>query len=57
MFAGPEYRHFRLARTDEDTMSRRAHVDEERIFVVPYGERYEDLARFLNTLRPEVSAR
>jgi hypothetical protein len=45
-----KYRHFRLARTGEVESIRRQHPPEERVFVVPYGERHDDLASFLRGL-------
>lgn len=54
-FAGSEYRHFRLSRTGEVTVVQREHPPAERIFVIPFGERHEDLAPFLEQFVVEGS--
>jgi SIR2-like domain len=51
-FAGWEYRHFRLALQSEARAVAAEHVASERIAVIPYGSRHEDLAPFLRGLRP-----
>ncbi|MDP9366396.1 MAG: tetratricopeptide repeat protein [Chloroflexota bacterium] len=57
--ASDEYRQFRLTRAGEVEALQRQHPPEERIFVVPYGDRHDDLAPFLRGLGgpPDVRAR
>ena len=51
------YRHYRLARASEAAAMRLEHDPAERVMVLSYGERYEDLAPFLRALAPrETSA-
>jgi tetratricopeptide (TPR) repeat protein len=50
VFAGSEYRHYRLARESEVAALQKLHPAEERIFVLPYGKDFGDLAPFLRTL-------
>jgi hypothetical protein len=51
------YRHYRLARASETVAMRLDHDPAERVMVLSYGERYEDLAPFLRALAPrETSA-
>ncbi|MGZ3425228.1 MAG: hypothetical protein ACXVCV_01210, partial [Polyangia bacterium] len=51
------YRHYRLARASETAAMRLDHDPAERVMVLSYGERYEDLAPFLFALAPrETSA-
>ena len=51
------YRHYRLARASEAAAMRLDHDPAERVMVLSYGERYEDLAPFLRALAPrEMSA-
>lgn len=52
VFAGSEYRHFRLCRSSEREELERQHPPEERIFPLPFGEKHEDLATFLRDLAP-----
>jgi hypothetical protein len=52
VFAGSEYRHFRLCRASEREELERPHPQEERIFPLPFGEEHEDLAPFLRNLAP-----
>ncbi|HST60492.1 MAG TPA: tetratricopeptide repeat protein [Longimicrobium sp.] len=52
IFAGSEYRHFRLARDGEVAALQAGHPDEQRIFVLGYGPGHGDLAPFLRDLRP-----
>ncbi|MEW6747682.1 MAG: tetratricopeptide repeat protein [Planctomycetota bacterium] len=52
VFAGSEYRHFRLARDGEVSDLQANHPAEQRIFVLGYGPDYSDLAGFLRGLRP-----
>jgi len=54
VFAGSEYRHFRLVLGSEARAVAAEHEPRERIFVVPYGDRHEDLAPFLRGLRPQL---
>jgi hypothetical protein len=51
VFAGSEYRHYRLALTNEVAAIQAKHPPEERIFVLPYGTQYSDLGGFLRSLR------
>jgi hypothetical protein len=53
-FAESEYRHFRLALEGELRPLATEHGPEERIVVVPYGRRHEDLAPFLRGLQSSV---
>lgn len=46
------YRHYRLARAAEAAAVRLDHDPAERVMVLSYGERYEDLAPFLRALAP-----
>lgn len=46
------YRHYRLARAAEAAAMRRDHDPAERVMVLSYGERYEDLPPFLRALAP-----
>lgn len=51
------YRHYRLARAAEVAAMRLDHDPAERVMVLSYGERYDDLAPFLAALAPrEVAA-
>jgi len=52
VFGGSEYRHFRLARADDAGRLQQEHPPDERIVVLPYGARHEDLVSFLRALRP-----
>jgi tetratricopeptide (TPR) repeat protein len=56
VFAGSEYRHFRLARDGEVRNLQARHPAEQRIFVLGYGPDYGDLATFLRGLRPAARA-
>ena len=56
VFAGSEYRHFRLARDGEVAELQTRHPDEQRIFVLGYGPDFGDLAGFLRALRPIAKA-
>lgn len=51
VFAGSQYRHFRLALDSEAAALQREHPSEQRIFVVPYGSSHADLAPFLRSLK------
>lgn len=57
VFKESEIRHFRLARASEVDVQRATHRPEERIFVLSYGEKHEDLAPFLETLAPQKTAK
>lgn len=46
------YRHYRLARASETAAMRLDHDPAERVMVLSYGERYEELAPFLFALAP-----
>ncbi|HXU69239.1 MAG TPA: SIR2 family protein [Polyangia bacterium] len=50
------YRHYRLARASEAAAIRRDHDPAERVMVLSYGERYEDLAPFVRALAPREPA-
>jgi tetratricopeptide (TPR) repeat protein len=52
VFAGSEYRHYRLARTEDVTAARAQHPGEQRIAVLDYGPHFEDLGPFLRGLLP-----
>ncbi len=52
VFSRSEYRHFRLCLESEVEELRREHVDEQRIFPLPYGAAHGDLAPFLRSLLP-----
>ncbi|HEX2080299.1 MAG TPA: tetratricopeptide repeat protein [Longimicrobium sp.] len=56
VFAGSEYRHFRLARDGEVATLQAGHSAEQRIFVLGYGPGYGDLEAFLRGLRPTARA-
>ncbi len=56
VFAGSEYRHFRLARDGEARDLQARHPADQRIFVLGYGPDYGDLEGFLRGLRPAVKA-
>jgi hypothetical protein len=51
-FGGWEYRHFRLALQSEARAVAAEHEASERIAVIPYGSKHDDLAPFLRRLRP-----
>lgn len=51
VFAGSEYRHYRLCRDSEVDKLRQLHPPEERIFILPYGPNHSDLAPFLRRLK------
>ncbi|WP_169796616.1 SIR2 family NAD-dependent protein deacylase [Chondromyces crocatus] len=50
VFAGSEYRHYRLALEGEQEQVQRQHPPEERVFVLSYGEKHADLGPFLEGL-------
>jgi tetratricopeptide (TPR) repeat protein len=50
VFAGSEYRRFRLAHDGECAGLRKQHPPEQRIFVLGYGADFPDLPAFLRTL-------
>jgi tetratricopeptide (TPR) repeat protein len=56
VFAGSEYRHFRLARDVDRSDLQDKHPAEQRIFVLGYGPDFGDLAGFLRDLRPAAKA-
>lgn len=51
VFAGSEYRHFRLCLDSEVVSIQAKHPPEERIFVRGYGAHHKDLAPFLQSLK------
>lgn len=53
--AGSETRHFRLVREGERDQVQAEHPREQRIFAVPYGASYDDLAPFLRGLVPSAA--
>jgi tetratricopeptide (TPR) repeat protein len=55
VFAGSEYRHFRLCLEREVPALRALHAPAERLFPVPYGGQHGDLAPFLRALRARRS--
>lgn len=50
------YRHYRLARASEAAAMRLDHDPAERVMVLSYGERYEDLTPFVRALAPREPA-
>lgn len=52
VFRESEVRHFRLARADEVDALSIGHPRPERIFVLPYGAKHDDLGPFLASLAP-----
>src|SRR5262249_38269036 len=55
VFAGSEYRHFRLCRESEVEKLRKEHPPGERIFPLAFGAERADLAPFLRSLRSTAS--
>ncbi|AXG69826.1 SIR2-like domain protein [Kordia sp. SMS9] len=53
IFKNPRVKHYRLAIASEVTNYRTEHKVEEHIKVVSYGEKYEDLTRFIQSLIPQ----
>ncbi len=53
VFAGSEYRRFRLALESEREEIQKLHPPEQRLFVLSYGQKHDDLAGFLRGLKPE----
>jgi len=53
VFASSEYRRFRLALESEREKVQQQHPNEQRLFVLPYGQKHDDLAEFLRGLKPE----
>ena len=51
VFAGSEYRRYRLARTGEVKKLQKEHPTEQRLFVIDYGAGFDELAPFLRALR------
>lgn len=49
---GAHYRHFRLARNGEVAELQRQHPNEQRLFVIGYGENHNDLPGFVRQLAP-----
>lgn len=52
VYAGSEYRHYRLCRDSEVEALKREHPDEQRIFPLSYGADHAALAPFLRSLLP-----
>jgi len=52
VFAGSEYRHYRLVRESERVRVQHAHPEAQRIVALSYGDNYEDLGPFLHSLAP-----
>jgi formylglycine-generating enzyme required for sulfatase activity len=52
--SGNEARHYRLALAKEVTALHKQHQPEERVVVLPYGEKHADLPGYLRSLAPEV---
>ena len=57
VFAGSEYRHFRLARDGNITSLQAQHPPEQRVFVLGYGPDHSDLAVFLRRVRPAAGSK
>ncbi len=55
--ASDEYRNYRLALRSEVAELQKQHPPEQRLFVLPYGDRHEALADFLRDLKPSKAAR
>jgi tetratricopeptide (TPR) repeat protein len=53
VFAGSEYRCFRLALDNERELIQQQHSNQQRLFVLSYGQKHDDLAGFLRGLKPE----
>ena len=51
VFSGSEFRHYRLALQQEVAAIQAMHPPEERIYVLPFGDKHTDLATFLRNLR------
>lgn len=56
VFSGSEYRHFRLCRSEECDAVQAQHPADQRIFAVPFGAEYDDLAPFLRKLTPATKS-
>ena len=52
VFAGAEYRHYRLVREEERARVQAEHPQEQRIYAVSYGRDHGDLGPFLRSLLP-----
>jgi len=55
IFEGDEYRHFRLALEKDVRPLQEKHPDEQRIFVLPFGDDHGDLPDYLRSLKPAKS--
>jgi hypothetical protein len=53
VFAGSEYRHYRLALGGQPGCQDQ-HPLEERVFIVPFGSRQDELEHFLRKLAPDI---
>ncbi len=56
LFAGSEYRRFRLARSSEISDLQQQHPAEQRLFVLDYGQKFTDLAPYLRSLAPSPTS-
>jgi hypothetical protein len=52
LFGSGEYRHFRLAKRDQVAKLQAQHTQDERVYVLDYGEHHDDLAPYLRSLAP-----
>lgn len=55
-FSGDEHRHFRLCLKSEIPRLESVHPPNQRVLLVPYGDRHDDLAPFLRDLCSEAIA-
>jgi hypothetical protein len=51
VFPASEYRHYRLVLRTEVDAVQKTHPPEERIYVLPFGDKHDELAPFLRSLR------
>ena len=56
VFAGSEYRHYRLVREAESERVQAEHPSAQRIVALTYGESHDDLGPFLESLIPAEAA-
>ena len=57
IFSGSTYRHYRFALAKDVAQIQSEHDPKDRIFVIPYGEKHEDLSLFLRSLVSEKGTR
>ncbi|MDR3632790.1 MAG: SIR2 family protein [Isosphaeraceae bacterium] len=57
VFSGSEYRHFRLALEQDVKATQAMHPAEERIYVLSFGDKLDDLASYLRSLREQSRPR